>query len=459
MPLASRFGGPGTTPGVGDSPGQGVIRSEILDHQPYIENTFINKTSFNPQTYAEEFKILQRYSAGSRITVTYFLLSTPTGSLQRATTIDPSSLRSPVQTSYTEIKNLEIVVQKGGLQSEYNADSCETKITGEALLYPGMKPRKGDLFVTQIGDATFGIFQIVDVERLTYRQGANHKILFFLREFATEDGVNTIRQSVTKTVWFDKETYLGDATTLLNEESYGCLKILRQMRSVLIKYYFNTFYNKNLNSIVSPEGVYDPYLVAYLTSKISILESVNRPVQLYPALQNYDNSIWARLTDDTNRSLVGLQANYNIVRYHVTRWDVSITSLVNRTMISLDNANRQAMEASLLSTSNPPPQMNWQNRPSPTLGWSLQPVATDQPGYVLSTNFYTGDKTVMTPLEFLVYSVIMTRKLVYLKDFIDLYLMQYTQLTYDEQFYAIPLYLWMIDLAVDGISAPNSFMT
>ena len=252
-----------------------------IDHQSYVEDTFVNKTALNPKTYAEEFNLLQRYTSGSRISVTYFMRATTVGGLLRSDSIDPSSLRSPVQTSYTEIKNFEIVILGKGLQSEFNQESRETKITGEALLYPGMRPNVGDLFITPIGDSVYGIFQIMDITRLTYRQGSNHRIVFFLREYATDDGVNVIRQSVTKTLWFDKETYLGDATTLLKEESYFCLKTLRQMRSILIRYYYNTFFDKRLGSITSPTGIYDPYLVSYLTSKISIRDSTVRPLQHY----------------------------------------------------------------------------------------------------------------------------------------------------------------------------------
>ena len=459
MPLASRTGNPTSSIPDGITPTQPRIREEIaLDHQPYIEDTFINKTAFNPKTYAEELGLLQRYVSGSRISVTYFLRSTPTGGLQRAESIDPSSMRSPVQTSYTEIKNFEIVIQGKGLQSEFNQDSRETKITGEALLYPGMKPHLGDLFITPIGDATYGVFQVMDSTRLTYRQGSNHRIIFFLREYATEEGVAQIRQSVTKTVWFDKETYLGDATTLLKEDTYFCLKTLRQMRPILIRYYYNTFFDKHLGSIVSPEGVYDPYLVTYLTSKISLLESIYRPVQLYSGIQNYENSLWARLTDVMNRTLIGLQQNYNVVQYRVTRWDVAITSLVNRNMIALDNANRQAMAASVDTTTTPAPAPQWGGQGAPSLGWSLPLVSTNT-GYVLSPNFYTANKAMMTPFEFLIYAVICNRRLVEIKDFIDCYLVKYSELSYDEQYYAIPLYLWLIDVAIDGIAAPNSFMT
>ena len=65
----------------------------------------------------------------------------------------------------------------------------------------------------------------------------------------------------------------------------------------------------------------------------------------------------------------------------------------------------------------------------------------------------------MTMLEFLIYSVIKERKFIGIKDFIDGYLLRYTELTYDEQFYFIPLYLWLVDMAIDNISAPDAFMT
>ena len=461
MPLAGRSGPPDPNSLLDQdgSPPVNTVQS-VLDQQPYIEDTFVNKTAFNPETYADQFKLIQRYASGSRIQVTYFLTSTPIAGLQRADSIDQSNLRNPIRTSYTQINNFEIVMQ-GGLKSSFDNDSKESKLVGEALIYPGMRPRMGDEFVTPIGDSTFGIFRVTSVERLVYRQGSNHKITFFLSRYATDADISILKQSVTETVWFDKETYLGDATTLLRTESYNHLKALRQIRTILIRYYYNTFYNKSMTSIIAPNGTYDPYLVNYLNSKISITESIYRPQQLYPSFQNYENSIWSRLTDVVNSFLIGVQPNYNIVLYQATRWDVMISTLINKNMVALPNPNRQAV-AAYEATLNPDPL------PEPTppviefgiAPWSqpLVYVATLD-GYVLSTNFYTGNRTAMTPFEGLVYTVLYTRKIQDIGDFISSYLNTYVQLTYDEQYYFIPLYIWLIDVGISQISAPSTFMT
>jgi hypothetical protein len=471
MPLAGRQGPPDqpVTDPDGTVPQTVVTMETALDQQEYIRDTFVNKTAFNPQTYAEQFGILQRYVQGSRIRVTYFLLSTPTGGLQRSDAIDQSNMRSALRTSYTQINDLEIVMQ-GPLKSTFKGESKETDLNGEALLYPGMRPRMGDEFIMSIGDSVYGIFRVTGVERLAYRQGSNHKITFFLNRYASDEDVQVLKQSVTEEVWFDKETYLGDTTTLLKSESYGYLKALRQMRLLLIRYYYNTFYDKKMSSIMSPEGIYDPYLVAYLNGKISISESIYRPIQLYPAIQNYENSIWSRLTDITNRRLTSIQPNWNLVEYRATRWDVQITSLINRRMISLNNPTRQAMapptdpgETIWLPGTQPPQQPQGecpQNIP-PYSGWGeiIDPLfyISSAEGYVLSTNFYTGNKTAMTPFEFLVYAVIYDRKINDIGDLINSYLNPYTSLTFDEQYYFIPLYLWLIDVAISQISAPNDF--
>lgn len=466
MPLASRTGGPVVppiNPPISNDQTVPTTMQSVLDHQPYIEDTFVNRTAFNPQTYADEFRLLQRYISGSRVQVTYFNLSTPTAGLQRSESIDPSMIRNPIQTSYTQINNFEIVFQGHGLQSSFSQDSSETLIAGEALLYPGMQPRMGDLFVMQIGDSKFGILQVSSVERLTYRQGASHKINFFVREYGTEAAVAIIQQSVTAEVWFDKETYLGDATTLLREDSYIFLQTFRQMRRLLIGYYYNTFYDKTVDSILSPEGVYDPYLVQYLNAKISITDSIVRPRQLFPGLQNYDNSLWSRLTDVTNRRLINIQSSYNLIKYRVSRWDVSITGLVNRVMIGLDNPNRLLInQITPYPIPDTPPGITPSSSTLPGMGTGtfreLEYIQT-LPGYIFTTNFYTGDKTLMTPFEFLIYAVIYDRKISDLRGFIEGFLNQYSLLTLDEQYYSIPLYLWLIDLGIVQISGPHAYLT
>ncbi len=430
----------------------------VLDHQPYIEDAAVNKTAFNPQTYAEQFQLLQRYAAGSRIECTYFLLSNPTSSGQRSEAIDPSAVRNAVHTSYSQINNFEIVMQNDGLASSFNPVNSETKVIGEALLYPGIQPRLGDQLVIPIGDATFGIFQVTSVERLSYRQGSTHKIGFLLREYGSDQAVATIKASVTQVFWFDREIFFTQELALLTSESAIFLKTMRQMRRLLIHYYYNTFYDKEVGSIMSPRGHYDPYLVHYLNTKISIEESIQRPTQLYPAMQNYENTIWSRLTDITNRKLTSIQSAFHLATDRVTRWDVSITALVNRTLTVIENPTRASMrtQVGVVEESCPLPTgpFNWWSEAYPTLSLSA-PIE----GYVLSTNFYTGDKTMMTPFEVLVYSVIYTRRVFSIRDFIEGYLNTYTELSFEEQYHFIPLYLWLIDVALSQIAAPNPFMT
>lgn len=470
MPLASMEGPPDPSVPLdpnGTSPQTVVSVQSVLDHQPYIQDSFINKTAFNPETYAEEFGLLQRYASGSRIKVTYFLISTPTGGFQRSDVIDQSNLRSSMRTSYTQINDLEISMQ-GGLKSVFDEVTKETKLIGEALLYPGMRPRMGDEFVTPVGDSTFGIFRVTGVERLSYRQGSNHKITFFLNRYGTDTDIEILKQSVTETLWFDTETYLGDATTLLKADSYFYLKTLRQMREILIKFYYNSFYDKSMSSILSPEGIYDPYLVNYLNNKISIKDSIYRPIQLYSSFQNYENSLWSRLGDVTNRRLTNIQSSFNLLKYRVTRWDVGITSLVNHVMVGLSNPAKQAISAQNQADDTSPP--GWADNPpgQPLNGFMpgdylgyQDPILylSTTAGYVLSMNFYNGDKVAMTPFEFLIYAVIYERRVNDIGDFIEAYLNKYSLLTLDEQYYFIPLYLWLIDVALNNISAPSNFMT
>lgn len=475
MPLASRQGPPDPTPDPdGVAPQTITTMQTALDQVPYIEDTFVNKTSFNPETYAEQFQLLQRYASGSRIKVTYFLISTPTGGFQRSTDIDQSNSRSSLKTSYTQINNFELVMQ-GPIRNTFDQDTKETKVFGEALLYPGMKPRMGDELVMPIGDANYGIFRVTGVERLSYRQGSNHKITYFLNRIATDDDINYMKASVTEELWFDQATYLGDATTLLKADSYRYLKIMRQMRNILIRYYYNTFYDKSMSSIIAPNGSYDPYLVNYLTSKISIEDSIYRPVQLYPGFQNYENTLWSRLNDITNRQLTNIQANYSYALYRAGRMDVMITSLVNRLMIAMDNPNRVAMGPPLTTEpfisipgSGPPPPGICSTPPdgrfdpgSYNTPCGIEPLlyVSTQEGYVFTSNFYTNNKAAMTPFEFLVWAVIYDRQINDIGDFINTYINQYTSLTFDEQYYFIPLYLWLIDVGINQISAPSDFMT
>lgn len=447
MALAPRSGTPGPAP-IQNAPAF-VSTVTALDQAPMVKDTFINRTALNPTTYADEFKMLQGYLRGARIQVTYFMNASPL--IDRLTdTVDHSTVQNTIHTSYTHIRNFELTLTEQGLQTAYNGDNNETRVTGEAMTYPGTEPRKGDIFLYKLGDNQIGKFQVSDIERLSFRQGSNFKITFYLTEYATESSIQLLIDSATRTVVFDKETYLGDATTLLEEDSYIYLKTLRGLRGVIIGHYFRSYYDNIMATVVDKNGTYDPYLVTWLLSRISIEESRNRPSQIYASMINYEYTIWDRLNDRFATSLEGLQSEFDYLRFRPTRLNAGITPLMNRTFVSI------VAKTDVAAIPDSDPTSPSFVRPTTDSNYRFNDVDLEYvhhyTDYVLSANFYSGNVSLMNEFEHLVYTAIKTKKINNIKTFIETYLNNYTSLDANTKFYRIPLYIYLIDTAISQLT-------
>ena len=427
-----------------------------LDQISFVRDTFINRTAFNPITYAGEFSALQGYLDGARVLVTYFNLAMPSsGRLTDA--VDSSVVRNTIHTSYTCINNLEITLI-GGLSTTYNDDNTESTVSGEAYLYPGLSPRIGDLFVLQLSDGKYGKFQISKVDRLSYRQGSNHRIQFYLNNYATTEEIQLLLDSSTETLYFDKTTYMGDTSTILKANSYLQLQTMRNMRTVLITDYFKTFYNKIMNSIVNINGIYDPYLVRYLLTRVSIVESKHRPNQLYASLENYDSTIWSRLNDKFTANLNGINSKYDVVKFTPTRLNAALTSLTNKNLIcvkSLTEHNLDDTPCTTIPECTPNPNLLPLGIVDPLYSTRDLTLLNTYDGYVLSTNFYNGNILLMNEFEQMVYTAITTRQILDISYFIINYLNTYTTMTTSDKFYTIPLLIYLIDIGINNITNPS----
>ena len=412
--------------------------TNILDQAPFIKNALVNRTAFNPDTYNDEFKFLQGYLEGARVNVTYFLRNTGQDD-RRTDSIDVSTTRNTIHQNYTCINDFEITLTDGILMN-YDENSTEANITGQAMLYPGVNPNLGDVFIFTLTDGKFAECVVDTVKPMSMRQLRNHEITFNVRNFATQETVQLLIDSSTAITYFDKTVYFSGTSTLLYADSYNQLITLRQMRSILAKYYYTIFYDETAAAIMSNDGLYDPYLTKFLTSKISFDEVCVRPTQLPIDTARFRCSLWGRLLDRFNASVSGLFASYQVNVGFKKYTDVYITGLLNKPILSLDWGSTVNSDGTV-------------NNLNDTESWRCpnEYIPPGEPIYVFTTNFYTGNTASMTLLEELVYIGITQRTVTDINAFINL-LNQYMSLSQNAQFYTLPLYIFLIDLAIETIT-------
>ncbi len=396
-----------------------------LEDLPFIQNPALQRMAFDQSQYPETLKAIQGYMEGHRLSVMYFQSINKQGNDIRTNIVDSPNERSVIHNAYRRINNFEITL-KDPWTFDYDPETAQASITGIAYIYPGMNPRIGDVFLTSAGDNKMAIFKVSSVAPLSWRSQKAYQIGYYFSTYPSATDIQVLEGSVVQNVYFDKANYLGSVTSLLVEDKYQDLHSMRAFRDILARYYFKTFYSEVLGSFFRPDnGVYDPYLVKYMSSMCGFDIVKRRPRQLYATVdQTYDFTIWSRLCDRYNPCLGDLYPAYQVAFYYGHSMDVGLTTLANHNYLTVCNpANVDPLVDPVI--------------PTP---------------YVFSSAFYDSDLFGMTPFEQIVYGAVTTRNLTDTQTLINTYLKTYLSQPKLIQFYFIPVYLQLIDIAITSIS-------
>jgi len=416
-------------------PGESAnILSNLEDNKQIDEgvattkDTFVNRTSIQPERYSDAYGTLLGYASGSPIITEYYHNRLPLVNKQTRS-IDISSSRHSVHSDYLLIHDMELRLD-GELDIVFDPETTETAITGRALTYPGFEPVLGDVFLYQIPDSQLGIFAITNIERLAINQGTYHKVSFTLHAFSNEPDLLKLNTSVNDEAYFDKEKFLTGDVSLLSTQGYVDLVELKRYRVALMNYYFNKFYHNDSRTFFKPIGdgeyVYDPYLVQYMLFKLSYTDHHSYPTQLHSQLVDYEDSFWSMISEGTHADISLIIGRYLIIPKYYYTYDTQITALINKEYILLDNENDPNFTATLLEEDE---------------------LETDY--YVLSQEFYEQDTLNMSDLEIMLTTAI-TDGTVDAALLITM-LENYKSLSEIDKFYYIPIYFYLIDLAIKGV--------
>jgi hypothetical protein len=419
------------TPRLGSSPPtslQNVGDSNIANTQsgqamtmPFIEDSNLNKFAIDTSQYPVTTKSILGFMKGKRVSVTYYRLLNGEGH-NRTNVSDLPTQRNVLRTEYQKIINLEITLQKG-FEFTANPTQANVSLKGQAVFYPNMNPSIGDIFMMGTGDGRVGLCRVSAVQPMSWRTDTIYMVEFLVQEFVDPTVQDPIEGSVTLTMVFDKQNYLGETAALLSEQTYLQLRQIEALRRTLCKTYHQTFFDPSLGSYVHPDGYYDPWVVTFLCGKITLSDVSVRPKNLLGVQDRlYQKTLWARLEDRDNPSLYGISAHYGLDFYKQDRMGVFVTELYGR---------------SLVMPSDDP----------------------DDTPYLYSSSFYNSTPITMTAEETLVYTAVTQKTMGDLTQFITVYLTPVFSLALKDQFYKIPLYIHLIDMALQNqyreIDAPS----
>lgn len=364
------------------------------------------------------------------------------------------------------IKNLEMVLESS-LQYELLQEDKTAQLTGTAIMYPGLEPYEGDMFYLEVGNNNFVLFIIQGIVPTTYRQERYYRVSFTAYNTLDKATFERVQSAVTETCYFEKKKYFGESElTFLSTESYEQLKTLDHFRKAIGQDIVNFFYDRDNASFFRPDGVYDPYIVEFLRSKLSVLENKVRACQLVVPLRDLYRTIWYKFLDAENRHDFTDLWRYvfklnNIPQYY----SVSFNGLTGKDYLVI--VQNQGDAGGISNTGNGyggcgcprKPTLirdltirndhTWQHQGIEDYKWKSNCPSNDptEDTYIFSASFYDGHiDSASDPLEEMVFDYL-TKNLINIKKVIDL-VSKYRKLGRDvNAYYRLPIYLELIDAA------------
>jgi hypothetical protein len=389
-------------------------QSDNLMHMPFIADGSLNKHAIDVSQYADTTRSLIGFMKGKRIAVTYYRQMKREGSNNRTNISDSASVRNSLNSEYHKILNLEITLEKG---FEFTTNTAQTsvQITGQAQFYPNMNPFIGDMFLVSTGDGRMGVCRITSTTPMSWRDDTIYLVEFMVHEFVSPANHDPIEGAVTQVSVFRKENYLGGTAALLSEQTYVQLLSIKETRRNLIRFFHQSFFDTNIRSYLRPDGKYDPWLVQFISGKITMNDIPIRPKNLLGKVgSDYASTLWARLEDRYNSTMYLLSPYVKVESYRQDRLSVFVSELYNRGII-----------------------------------YPTEDADAGEP-YLYTPAFYKGLVNEMTAEEKLMFDAVTLRTTGDLSILITNYLDTVMSLSKDLQFYKIPLYIHLIDMSLQS---------
>jgi len=327
MPLAKQSGSAGISLPATDSNKTPITSDAIVSAS---KNTLTNRTSISSLKYQDVFQNLLSRADGKRVVVEYYRKNISYIDNQLGST-SFSLERNAVHSSYDLIHNFELILKDDIVISQDMSDG-EFEGVGDAFIYPGFGPNVGDIFLLKLLDDKIGVFQINQVQKLSVSRSSYSFVNFELWNYLEETIMQKLTASVNEELYFEKDKYFSDSVIVLTNDSYQQLNFLKSMRTNIIRNYKAKFYNPEAQSFVSPDNLYDPYLIEFLFNRVEATD-MNLFQLASGYVDKYQFTIWNSLI---RRDLSSLYLfNYVPCKPVNFAWDVGMTLISRYDMVFL----------------------------------------------------------------------------------------------------------------------------
>lgn len=216
--------------------------------------TSIVETQFTPRS------ALLTHLSGARWIVDYY--SQVIGTNEELKAFDPD--QQTIYQSYRRINRCEILLQ-GGLDTAISGPANEARISGTAILYPGLIPNQYDVIIGDIGDGRLGQFTITEPPvRKSYFNDAAYEIRFEMSRYYDKRIEDMLDQRSVKNLFFQRDYLTYGQNPYLIEEDFHYSKNLERYIASIEDRWVKEFYNHSKKIFLVPgqaDLTYDPYIV------------------------------------------------------------------------------------------------------------------------------------------------------------------------------------------------------
>jgi len=218
------------------------------------------------------------------------------GGSEELSEFQPSQI-SPYQ-QYHQIKNYEIKLQ-GSLSTSSNDEDTVMTVTGTAIIYPFLKPNRGDVWISDIGDGRAGQFTITSVSPKTIFKETCYEINIELSRYADEALITLLESKVVQTSQYVKDFLTYGQNPIISDIAMAARKTLSAFHKSLLTQWVSLFYSTEYKTFLVPGQVgptYDPYVTKAILRMYDqrdhpIMQKV-KELNVDGAPQVFQNSVW-----------------------------------------------------------------------------------------------------------------------------------------------------------------------
>lgn len=181
---------------------------------------------------------------------------------------DYNPTQSGINQQYNCIEDMEMKLQSYDVSAD--DQTGEITVTGTAVVYPPLKPNKGDPFIADIGNGVVGQFTVTRVSQKYYFKTTTYEIDFILARIFDEQAlIDALNHKVVETYKFVKDFLTYGQNPLLVREEFLALEDAQRTLTESIDDYVKEFLSRELSSFIvpdAPKATYDPFATkAFLT--------------------------------------------------------------------------------------------------------------------------------------------------------------------------------------------------